>query len=104
MISLKLPSECEQTMSLELGPSHLNNDTQITFKNCFPRAKPLFCSNAGYPSNETEQDRQELRTIMEQWMQREYIELHNLQINCKENTQHNEIPDRQTLLKGLSHY
>ena len=58
-------------------------------------------SNVGSLSNE-DFDRQELRAIMEQWIQRECIEIHNLQVDRKENPKRNEIPERQTLVKGVS--
>ena len=46
----------------------------------------------------TDNDPRSHEMVVEQWIQREWIQQNDLQVTITENSQHNEIPEGQTLL------
>ena len=60
----------------------------------------VFTRNVTSTSEELAIDRQELPAITELWIEREWMELNNLQVYSKENIPGNVICEEQSLLGG----
>ena len=65
-----------------------------------------FCFIRNLAPGEVERSECQLQQIMvEQWIQKEWVEQNRLQVNLTENTESNEITEGQTLLgEGSSNY